>query len=67
METVEKDLWIWAEPVQILLHSGDGGLIIGFQTDLFPIWDAATAKVPPHIGVRWHVSQKSVVWVVYGR
>jgi len=33
---------------------------------LFPIWDAATAKVPPYIRAHWHSSQKSVVWVVYG-
>ena len=48
------------------LAIGGNRQITGFQIALFPIWDAATAKVPPHIGALWHFSQKSVVWGVYG-
>jgi hypothetical protein len=45
--------------------------MIGFQTALFGIWNAAIAKMPPHIvGLadslqNSAVSQKNVVWVGY--
>jgi hypothetical protein len=45
----------------------------GFQPPLFGIRDAASAKMPPHIG-GWPAFfeitpslKKNVVWVVYGR